>query len=55
MAAPIEPPFRADHIGSLLRPRELLEKRAAHDRGESTNEDLKLCEDRLIGEAIAIR
>ena len=28
-----EPPFRADHVGSLLRPPELLEARAAHAAG----------------------
>ena len=27
------PPFRADHVGSLLRPRELADARAAHKAG----------------------
>lgn len=27
------PPFRADHVGSLLRPRELLDARAAFGEG----------------------
>ena len=30
-----EPPFRADHVGSLLRPRELLAARDAHAAGAS--------------------
>ena len=28
------PPFRADHVGSLLRPKSLLEARARRARGE---------------------
>ena len=33
MAWRTEPPFRADHVGSLLRPPELLEARADHAAG----------------------
>jgi 5-methyltetrahydropteroyltriglutamate--homocysteine methyltransferase len=42
------PPFRADHVGSLLRPRELKEARARHEKGEITDEQLKIAEDRAI-------
>jgi len=44
----MNPPFRAEHIGSLLRPPELL---AARRSGRS-GEDLRAIEDRLIDEAI---
>ncbi|KAF2838306.1 5-methyltetrahydropteroyltriglutamate-homocysteine methyltransferase [Patellaria atrata CBS 101060] len=42
------PPFRAEHLGSLLRPDELLEKRDAFDKGELSAEELKKVEDEAI-------
>ena len=33
MAQRTKPPFRADHVGSLLRPRELLTAREEHKAG----------------------
>ncbi len=42
------PPFRADHVGSLLRPAALKEARARHQKGEITAEALKAVEDREI-------
>ena len=35
------PPYRADHVGSLLRPRKLVEARAARTRGTMTAEQLR--------------
>jgi len=32
------PPFRADHVGSLLRPPALLEARSRFQKGEITRE-----------------
>ena len=49
------PPFRADHAGSLLRPRELLEARARRERGEIAAAELKAIEDRAIEAIIAKR
>ena len=43
-----KPPFRADHVGSLLRPRVLHEARARHARGEITKEQLREVEDAEI-------
>src|SRR5687767_7962332 len=43
-----KPPFRADHVGSLLRPRALHEARAKRAKGEITAEALKAVEDREI-------
>ncbi len=40
--------FRAEHIGSLLRPAELLQARAAHAAGELPLEQLRAAEDRVI-------
>jgi 5-methyltetrahydropteroyltriglutamate--homocysteine methyltransferase len=42
------PPFRADHVGSLLRSSALKEARGQRERGEITPEQLKAVEDREI-------
>ena len=42
------PPYRADHIGSLKRPVELLRKRAEFEKGEATPEDLVPVENEAI-------
>ncbi|HET6183267.1 MAG TPA: 5-methyltetrahydropteroyltriglutamate--homocysteine S-methyltransferase [Acetobacteraceae bacterium] len=47
------PPFRADHVGSLLRPRELAEARAARKSGRLQAAELRAIEDRCIARAIA--
>ena len=43
-----KPPFRADHVGSLLRPAALKEARARRATGEISAADLKTVEDREI-------
>jgi 5-methyltetrahydropteroyltriglutamate--homocysteine methyltransferase len=47
-----EPPYRADHVGSLLRPPALKEARARRERNEITAEQLRAVEDREIEAAI---
>src|SRR5438132_312188 len=47
------PPFRADHVGSLLRPAELHEARAKTKRGEMSAEALHALQDKHIREAVA--
>src|SRR5258708_14823015 len=47
------PPFRADHVGSLLRPAELHEARAKAKRGEIGAEQLRALQDKHIREAVA--
>ncbi len=42
------PPFRADHVGSLLRTPPLREARARRQKGEISAADLKAIEDREI-------
>src|SRR5690606_21958947 len=41
-------PFRADHVGSFLRPERLLEKRKACKDGKITKEELRLVENEEI-------
>jgi 5-methyltetrahydropteroyltriglutamate--homocysteine methyltransferase len=47
-----KPPFRADHVGSLLRPAALKEARAKRERGEIGAEQLAEIEDREIEKVI---
>jgi 5-methyltetrahydropteroyltriglutamate--homocysteine methyltransferase len=47
-----KPPFRADHVGSLLRPAALHEARAKHANGEIGAAELKAIEDREIERVI---
>jgi 5-methyltetrahydropteroyltriglutamate--homocysteine methyltransferase len=50
-----EPPFRADHVGSLLRPEALLRARAAHAAGEIDVGRLRAAEDAAIRDAVAMQ
>ena len=43
-----KPPFRADHVGSFLRPAALKEARAKREKGAITAAELKAVEDREI-------
>lgn len=47
-----QPPFRADHVGSLLRSAPLKEARARRERGEISAADLTVVEDREIEKII---
>jgi methionine synthase II (cobalamin-independent) len=49
------PPFRADHVGSLLRPPELLQARADHQAGTISAEQLRRVEDDAIREAVRMQ
>jgi 5-methyltetrahydropteroyltriglutamate--homocysteine methyltransferase len=49
------PPFRADHVGSLLRPPELLEARAEHQAGRLSAEELRHVEDAAIRDAVRMQ
>lgn len=48
-----KPPFRADQVGSLLRPAEIKDARAKVESGEMTAEALREIENRCIREAVA--
>ena len=47
-----QPPFRADHVGSFLRPAYLLEAREKEARGEITPAQLREVEDKAIAEVV---
>src|SRR5215813_11004888 len=48
MAVKNAPPFRADHVGSFLRPKELLDAREQFKKGEITAQRLRAAEDDAI-------
>lgn len=45
-------PFRADHVGSLLRPTSLLDLRHAHAAGTASDADLQAGEDAAIAQVV---
>jgi 5-methyltetrahydropteroyltriglutamate--homocysteine methyltransferase len=49
------PPFRAEHISSLLRPKSLLDQRTKFARGEISRAALAAAEDAAITEALALQ
>jgi 5-methyltetrahydropteroyltriglutamate--homocysteine methyltransferase len=49
------PPFRADHVGSLLRPPELLQARTEQAAGRISAEALRRAEDTAIGDAARVQ
>jgi 5-methyltetrahydropteroyltriglutamate--homocysteine methyltransferase len=49
------PPFRADHVGSLLRPPYLLEARARFAAGEITAEEKREVEDGAVASAVRLQ
>jgi 5-methyltetrahydropteroyltriglutamate--homocysteine methyltransferase len=55
MDAGTSPPFRADHVGSLLRPRSLLDARQQHGAGEISAGRLREVEDESIREVVRMQ
>src|SRR4051795_9071888 len=50
-----EPPFRADHVGSLLRPPALLLARADYAEGRLEADELRAVEDDAVREAVRMQ
>src|SRR5919201_446285 len=55
MTARTQPPFRADHVGSLLRPPELLKARDDYGAGQIDADELRAVEDDAIREAVRMQ
>jgi 5-methyltetrahydropteroyltriglutamate--homocysteine methyltransferase len=49
------PPFRADHVGSLLRPERLLKARAERDAGRLSAAELRRIEDDAVREVVRLQ
>ena len=52
MSQRTQPPFRADHVGSFLRPAELLEARDKQKKGVISKAELRAAEDRAIKDIV---
>jgi 5-methyltetrahydropteroyltriglutamate--homocysteine methyltransferase len=50
-----KPPFRADHVGSLLRPPELLQARDLREKGIISVKELRSTEDRCICDVVKLQ
>jgi 5-methyltetrahydropteroyltriglutamate--homocysteine methyltransferase len=55
VSARTAPPFRADHVGSLLRPPELLQARADHKAGKIDDAALHAAEDAAIADVVKLQ
>ena len=49
------PPFRAEHLGSLLRPKELLQKRAAFEKNELSQQELTEVENESVQKIVKVQ
>ena len=49
------PPFRADHVGSLLRPQRLMQARDDHQEGRIDDDELKGIEDEAIRDVVRMQ
>ena len=55
MASPHNPPFRADHVGSLRRPQSLVDARSRYRKKEIGKAELAKAEDDAIREVVALQ
>ncbi|MGZ4399690.1 MAG: 5-methyltetrahydropteroyltriglutamate--homocysteine S-methyltransferase [Gaiellaceae bacterium] len=55
MSVRTRPPFRADHVGSLLRPRDLLQARDDFTRGRISEQELQEREDEAIRDVVRLQ
>src|SRR3954452_443195 len=55
MAMRDKPPFRADHVGSLLRPQKLLKAREQHAAGGIGDDELRAAEDEAIRDVVKMQ
>jgi 5-methyltetrahydropteroyltriglutamate--homocysteine methyltransferase len=55
LAPRTSPPFRADHVGSLLRPRHLLQAREDHAAGKIDAAELRALEDDAIRDVVKMQ
>jgi 5-methyltetrahydropteroyltriglutamate--homocysteine methyltransferase len=55
LSARTTPPFRADHVGSMLRPPELLQAREDHKAGKIDDDTLRAAEDAAIKDVVKLQ
>lgn len=52
---PIDPPFRAEHIGSMLRPKSLIDARVQFEANEIDEEEIREIEDLAIRDVVRLQ
>lgn len=55
MAIHRNPPFRAEHLGSLLRPKELLQAHLALEKNELSQEKVTKIEDESVNAIVKVQ
>lgn len=55
MSVRLNPPFRAEHIGSLLRPAALYTKRSLFEQKQCSAEELRSVEDEAIKHVVKLQ
>ena len=55
MAKRTSPPYRADHVGSLLRPQQLMRAREDHQAGKIADDELRAIEDEAIRDVVRVQ
>lgn len=56
MASPLTKDIpRVDHVGSLLRPKELIQQRFALFAGQCTADDVKALEDKIVPQMVQLQ
>ncbi len=55
MSSEDQPPFHADHVGSLIRPKNLMDAHTAHEAGKLPEAELRALEDAAIRDAVAMQ
>ena len=55
MMRPAKPPFRADHVGSLIRPDALIAAREAADKGDMAADELTRIQEAAIRDVVRLQ
>ncbi|KAJ7125648.1 hypothetical protein C8R43DRAFT_1029759 [Mycena crocata] len=55
MSLKLSPPFRVEHVGSLVRPRELYEQRVLLEQGKCTRDDILAAEDAAVKHVVDLQ
>lgn len=51
----LRPPFRVEHVGSLVRPKELYDQRVLLEQGKCAREDLFAAEDAAVAHVVKLQ
>ncbi|KAF9044643.1 UROD/MetE-like protein [Hymenopellis radicata] len=51
----VNPPFRAEHVGSLLRPKYLFQKRGLYEEGKCSLDELRSAEDMAVQHVVKLQ